>query len=250
MHTISDLLPTIAPLSLNQECLAVLASSAQLRADWWTRDGVLLSQAACFEHPGLSDLISIAARHNWALRRPYAIPVLAGGFAVQVYSASPWQAYYYRVLSVGAKRYRVHYLHPAGNGTFTEVTGRLPPGVASWIDAAGDNPRGPVGLVEKDALRPVAMRSLLGRWKPVLGKEDMQVAYTPNLQHGIQQSSKPHIRTKEVYGGANIIYTDGSGQLDGIGWGVSAAVDQHRIIMAGGWKRPHCPGRRAGRNAS
>lgn len=236
--TISELLLRPAPRAAAEECLRVLTPPAKLESHWWSFDGVTLRASAWTEFPILSGLVSVPAPSRRALRRPYSLATPPGCFAIQVCSTDPLSYYLYRVLRSDDQHHHVHYLHPHHEGGYREVTGRLPRAAASWVEHEGPDPRGPVGLVEHDALRPIAMRLAGGRWFPVLGNDDISSAYMPNLQHGIQQPRPPWKRTKPAPADApdaNVIYTDGSGQLDGIGWGVSARLDGKRIRMAGGW---------------
>lgn len=109
-------------------------------------------------------------------------------------------------------------------------------------DSWGDDPQGPIGKLECDAERPIAiMQRTVDGWPPALSDRELGLAYQSNVVQGIEEpSSAVMVSTERMAAGTNVIYADGSGQHRGIGWSVSACVDSVLLRMHSGWV-PHGP---------
>lgn len=236
--TLSDLLTGPASIEMKDEVAEILSNPEMLAADWWTSDGLTLQPQRHQAFPLISKNISKQASRGRILRLPTALKAYAREFVVQSYPARNWTAYYYYVVGTTRTHYRVHYLHESAPDTGHKVvTTRLPPDVSPWLEHEGEDPRGPVGLVEHHSVRPIVMEEHNDGWRPCLLPEELQQAYEPNRVHGYADSDAPEVHTCEEEG-PNILYTDGSGHHEGVGWGVSGRIGNKRIRMCGGWVDP------------
>ena len=240
--TLSDLLP--GPLGRNcaGEAASIFARPGLLDVSEWSDDGLYVNEGMHDRFPLITKAISKTHGTRLALLRPFALEATAGHHVVQVYDTTPWDAYYYEVHKVRSNRLEVHYMHnPEAGDKYEVVKTRLPAEVKPWIQYPGRDPRSPIGYVEKAAVRPIAMRSQGTAWTPVLNTEELAAAYEPNILHGILDPDKPRTQSKDSRRSShdqNVIYTDGSGQHDGVGWGVSGHYGGQHIRLEGGWVDP------------
>ena len=241
--TLSDLLPGPLGRDYASEAATIFTRPGYLDVAEWSEDGLYVDMRMHDQFPLISMAISKACGTKRALLRPFALDAHEGSHVVQVYNTNPWEAYYYLVHKCRTRKLEVHYLHnPDGDDKFEVVRTRLPPEVAPWIQHPGQDARNPTGYVEKTAIRPIAMKAQGKTLSPILSPEELAAAYEPNLLHGILDPDKPRQRNTASRKGPqdrNIIFTDGSGQHGGIGWGLSGLYGGQHIRMEGGWVDPN-----------
>lgn len=235
---LSDLLSKPLPDEAKEEAASFLVNPARLRAEWWSNDGLRLNTLQAKQYPITASCLSSNRRYSrhLVLKKPFAVDAKPGDFLIQVYPEPEWSAYYYKVLELRDEHYVVHYLHPTGTGDLEVVEGPLPESADSWPSYV-EGPRGPRGLIELDSARPVAMQHTERGWRPILSDADLGLAYAPNRIHAIIDAPNPKTLFSPLEG-PNVIFTDGSGQHEAIGWGVSARINGQHIQMHGGWVDP------------